>query len=120
MEMEMEMETYDNVVMESYDEEVMESYDDLMESYDEEVVDVDDNEFEKKEELEVQLHPAAVSHKSLTYIKMLVFEKLCFSALSLAEQEELFVLYHEVDKCAFLLGHRYNQIFRYVMSLNIN
>jgi hypothetical protein len=102
------METYDEV-MESYDDvKVMESYDDLevMESYDDVKV--------------MDVHPAAVSHTTLTYIKRLIFEKLCFSALGLAEQEELFMMYHEVDKCAFLLGHRYNQIFRYVMSLNIN
>ena len=106
-----EIETYgddkDGDEIETYElaENVVESYDDVQE------------EEEDYEEDEVLLHPAAVSRKSETYVKSMIFDKLCEAVGSPAVQKKLFMMYHEVERGPFLLAYRYNQIFRFVISV---
>jgi hypothetical protein len=65
----------------------------------------------------VLLHPAAVSRTRETYIKRMIFDKLCDAVASpAAVQKKLFMMYHEVERGPYLLAYRYNQIFRYVIS----
>ncbi len=111
--------------MEIYEEE-KEEEEVVMESYEEQDEDAVRASFQKKrqqDEVEVvvdRLHPAAVSQERVAFIKNMIFAKLCVKSLGGAIRDELFTLYYEVDSCRFLLGHRYNQIFIHVTSLNTN
>jgi hypothetical protein len=98
-------------------EDDVESYDDVEEEEEgeEEEEEGGEDDYEKGE---VLLHPAAVSQKRGKYVKSIIFDALCSAVGSAADQKRLFMMYHEVERGPFLLAYRYNQIFRFVMSLN--
>ena len=119
------MQTNADVIDETYDDDdgIDETYDDdgdeFFIAYEEED-EYEEEEVDEEDEQQVLLHPAAVSRKREKYIKRMIFGKLCCAVDSAVVQKRLFMMYHEVDKGPFLLGYRYNQIFRYLISLNIN